>query len=109
MWPGSNGAITRRILHIVSAEKQRAKESGVVGLMLSTKEKLIDAFQALAEAIVGKIHQAYSVNYDYHVVDVFTEVALEGNALAVFPDATGLDGATMQLGVPVLTSNVAST
>ena len=32
MWPGSNGAITRRILHIVSAEKQRAKESGVVGL-----------------------------------------------------------------------------
>jgi hypothetical protein len=34
--------------------------------MLSTKEKLIDAFQALAEAIVGKIHQAYSVNYDYY-------------------------------------------
>src|SRR5215471_4939981 len=33
LWPGSNGAITRRILHIVSAEKQRAKESGVVGIV----------------------------------------------------------------------------
>jgi len=32
LWPGSNGAITRHILRIVSAEKQRAKESGVVGL-----------------------------------------------------------------------------
>jgi trans-2,3-dihydro-3-hydroxyanthranilate isomerase len=36
------------------------------------------------------------VNYEYHVVDVFTERPLEGNALAVFSDATGLDGATMQ-------------
>jgi hypothetical protein len=34
LWPGSNGAITRRTLHIVSAEKQRAKESGVVGIPL---------------------------------------------------------------------------
>ena len=33
MWPGSNGAITRRISRIVSAEKRRAEESGVVGLM----------------------------------------------------------------------------
>ena len=32
MWPGSNGAITRRISRIVSAEKRRAEESGVVGL-----------------------------------------------------------------------------
>jgi hypothetical protein len=31
-WPGSNGAITRRISRIGSAERQRAKESGVVGL-----------------------------------------------------------------------------
>jgi len=36
------------------------------------------------------------VKYDYHVVDVFTENPLEGNALAVFPDATGLDGRVMQ-------------
>jgi trans-2,3-dihydro-3-hydroxyanthranilate isomerase len=35
-------------------------------------------------------------SYRYRVVDVFTERPLEGNALAVFPDATGLDGATMQ-------------
>lgn len=34
--------------------------------------------------------------YRYRVVDVFTERALEGNPLAVFTDARGLDGATMQ-------------
>ena len=33
---------------------------------------------------------------DYHVVDVFTQVALEGNALAVFPDARPLNKQTMQ-------------
>jgi trans-2,3-dihydro-3-hydroxyanthranilate isomerase len=32
----------------------------------------------------------------YRVVDVFTEHALEGNALAVFTDASGLDDSTMQ-------------
>jgi trans-2,3-dihydro-3-hydroxyanthranilate isomerase len=32
----------------------------------------------------------------YHVVDVFTQVPLEGNPLAVFPDARGLEAATMQ-------------
>ena len=32
----------------------------------------------------------------YRVVDVFTDTPFEGNALAVFPDATGLDGETMQ-------------
>jgi trans-2,3-dihydro-3-hydroxyanthranilate isomerase len=32
----------------------------------------------------------------YRVVDVFTEHALEGNPLAVFPDATAIDGGTMQ-------------
>ena len=32
----------------------------------------------------------------YRVVDVFTTRRLEGNALAVFPDAAGLDAATMQ-------------
>ena len=35
-------------------------------------------------------------SYRYRVVDVFTEVPLEGNPLAVFPDARGLDDATMQ-------------
>ena len=35
-------------------------------------------------------------SYRYLVVDVFTERPLEGNALAVFPDASGLDDATMQ-------------
>jgi trans-2,3-dihydro-3-hydroxyanthranilate isomerase len=35
-------------------------------------------------------------SYRYRVVDVFTTNPLEGNALAVFPDAGGLDGATMQ-------------
>src|SRR5262245_10813994 len=34
--------------------------------------------------------------YRYRVVDVFTEQPLEGNPLAVFPDASGLDDATMQ-------------
>jgi trans-2,3-dihydro-3-hydroxyanthranilate isomerase len=32
----------------------------------------------------------------YHVVDVFTTAPLEGNALGVFPDATGLDSGRMQ-------------
>jgi trans-2,3-dihydro-3-hydroxyanthranilate isomerase len=32
----------------------------------------------------------------YRVVDVFTKQALEGNPLAVFPDASGLDDGTMQ-------------
>jgi hypothetical protein len=34
--------------------------------------------------------------YRYRVVDVFTQQPLEGNPLAVFPDATGLDDLTMQ-------------
>ena len=34
--------------------------------------------------------------YRYRVVDVFTETPLEGNPLAVFPDATGIADATMQ-------------
>ncbi|HTX24852.1 MAG TPA: PhzF family phenazine biosynthesis protein [Steroidobacteraceae bacterium] len=34
--------------------------------------------------------------FRYRVVDVFTERALEGNPLAVFPDASNLDAATMQ-------------
>ena len=33
---------------------------------------------------------------EYEVVDVFTDHALEGNPLAVFPNAEGLDDATMQ-------------
>jgi trans-2,3-dihydro-3-hydroxyanthranilate isomerase len=35
-------------------------------------------------------------SFRYRVVDVFTVHALEGNALAVFPDAVGIDGTTMQ-------------
>ncbi len=34
--------------------------------------------------------------FRYRVVDVFTTQALEGNALAVFPDSAGIDDATMQ-------------
>ena len=34
--------------------------------------------------------------YRYRVVDVFTRAALEGNPLAVFPDAAGIDDGTMQ-------------
>ncbi len=35
-------------------------------------------------------------SYRYRVVDVFTKVALEGNALGVFPDARGMNTETMQ-------------
>jgi trans-2,3-dihydro-3-hydroxyanthranilate isomerase len=35
-------------------------------------------------------------SYRYRVVDVFTQVPLEGNPLAVFPDPDGLDDVTMQ-------------
>ncbi|HEV7446370.1 MAG TPA: PhzF family phenazine biosynthesis isomerase, partial [Steroidobacteraceae bacterium] len=34
--------------------------------------------------------------YRYRVVDVFTEHPLEGNALAVFPDASTIDASMMQ-------------
>jgi len=37
-----------------------------------------------------------SRSYRYWVVDVFTEQPLEGNSLAVFPDASGLDDDMMQ-------------
>ena len=36
------------------------------------------------------------MEYAYHVVDVFTTTPMQGNALAVFPDASGMDAATMQ-------------
>ncbi len=36
------------------------------------------------------------MDWEYDVVDVFTETPLEGNPLAVFPDARGLDDGTMQ-------------
>jgi hypothetical protein len=39
-------------------------------------------------------------SYRYTVVDVFTTEVLEGNALAVFPDASDLDPTTMQKIVP---------
>lgn len=35
------------------------------------------------------------MDHRYRVVDVFTEHPLEGNALAVFPDASGIDGSLM--------------
>jgi trans-2,3-dihydro-3-hydroxyanthranilate isomerase len=37
-----------------------------------------------------------SGSYRYRIVDVFTEVPLEGNALAVFPEAADLDARAMQ-------------
>src|SRR5437660_12480501 len=36
------------------------------------------------------------VNLRYRVVDVFTDTPLEGNPLAVFPEGSSLDDATMQ-------------
>jgi trans-2,3-dihydro-3-hydroxyanthranilate isomerase len=36
------------------------------------------------------------MDWEYDVVDVFTQTPLEGNPLAVFPDARGLDARTMQ-------------
>src|ERR1700740_957905 len=35
-------------------------------------------------------------SYRYRVVDVFTQHALEGNPLAVFPDASGIGDVTIQ-------------
>jgi trans-2,3-dihydro-3-hydroxyanthranilate isomerase len=48
----------------------------------------------LAAALIPQMPPAGS--FRYRVVDVFTDRPLEGNALAVFPDASGLDDATMQ-------------
>jgi trans-2,3-dihydro-3-hydroxyanthranilate isomerase len=39
---------------------------------------------------------SHAGSYRYRVVDVFTSKALEGNPLAVFPEAEGLDDETMQ-------------
>ena len=39
---------------------------------------------------------AYRMDLSYYLVDVFTTVPLEGNPLAVFPDATEVDAGTMQ-------------
>jgi trans-2,3-dihydro-3-hydroxyanthranilate isomerase len=50
--------------------------------------------EAREKVSVNTMDQPYS--YPYRVVDVFTERRFEGNALAVFPDAPGLDDATMQ-------------
>ncbi len=36
------------------------------------------------------------MEFAYHVVDVFTTTPMQGNALAVFPDATEMESATMQ-------------
>jgi len=36
------------------------------------------------------------MDFAYHVVDVFTTTPMQGNALAVFPDASGMESATMQ-------------
>ena len=44
---------------------------------------------------MGKL-MSCSRSYRYRVVDVFTQRPLEGNPLAVFPDASGLDDVTMQ-------------
>jgi trans-2,3-dihydro-3-hydroxyanthranilate isomerase len=37
-----------------------------------------------------------TTSYSYRIVDVFTDAVLEGNPLAVVPDARGIDDATMQ-------------
>jgi trans-2,3-dihydro-3-hydroxyanthranilate isomerase len=39
---------------------------------------------------------AIALEFSYHIVDVFTDKPLEGNALAVVTDASALDGAAMQ-------------
>jgi trans-2,3-dihydro-3-hydroxyanthranilate isomerase len=51
--------------------------------------------QQLRPQITGKI-MSKPRSYRYKVVDVFTDTPLEGNPLAVFPDAKGIDDATMQ-------------
>jgi trans-2,3-dihydro-3-hydroxyanthranilate isomerase len=45
---------------------------------------------------VARTNDRVAMELSYHVVDVFTTTPLEGNALAVFPDASGMDSGTMQ-------------
>src|ERR1700686_617821 len=53
--------------------------------------------------VSGRGHYLMTMKtYRYRVVDVFTEKRLEGNPLAVFPEASGLDDATMQRIAPEL-------
>jgi trans-2,3-dihydro-3-hydroxyanthranilate isomerase len=42
------------------------------------------------------MHMSHIHTFHYQIVDVFTDQPLQGNALAVFPNASGLDGVTMQ-------------
>jgi trans-2,3-dihydro-3-hydroxyanthranilate isomerase len=44
----------------------------------------------------GEKSMSNSRQFRYRVVDVFTDQPLEGNPLAVFPDASGIDNVTMQ-------------
>ena len=48
-WPGSNGVITKRISRIVSAERRRAKESGVVGI----EKRAYEPARGVAWVLVG--------------------------------------------------------
>lgn len=50
-------------------------------------------------AIIGLMGRQPGVtmkNHEYHLLDVFTDRAFTGNPLAVFPQAEGMDTATMQ-------------
>lgn len=51
----------------------------------------LESFAKGEQSIMGR-HRSYR----YRVVDVFTDQPLEGNSLAVFPDASGLDDDMMQ-------------
>jgi trans-2,3-dihydro-3-hydroxyanthranilate isomerase len=48
------------------------------------------------KVVSWEVFMSSSRSYRYLVVDVFSERPLEGNPLAVFPDASGIDDATMQ-------------
>lgn len=50
---------------------------------------------ALAGESLGRKWNSWIMEFEYRVVDVFTDVALEGNPLAVFADARGLPEAMM--------------
>jgi Dimerisation domain len=54
-WPGFNDAITRRISRIVSVERQRAKESGAVGLEETNRDIISCARRAVMEDAGAKV------------------------------------------------------
>lgn len=85
------------IAHLLEAARVETARPGTVRANAARTHEA-GATQGLGTlAVRGQYTQpmAHPLAFRYRVVDVFTQRALEGNPLAVFPDASGIDSAWM--------------